>query len=169
VTTPDDPYRPPDESTPPPAPPPPPPPAAPGYGPPPQYGQPPSGPPPYGAPPSGPPQYGQPQYGQPQYGQPQYGQPYGGYGYPQPKNNNGFAIAALICGVTGFLFCLPAPLGVVFGLVARSQIKRSGQGGNGMAIAGLVLGSLATLLYVGIFVAAIATSSSSSTTVGPSY
>lgn len=164
MTTPDDPYRPPDESAPPP---PPQPPTAPGYGPPPA--PPPYGQPQYGAPPYGQPQYGQPQYGQPQYGQPQYGQPYGGYGYPQPRNNNGFAIAALICGITGFLFCLPAPLGVVFGFVARSQIKRSGQGGNGMAVAGIILGALATLLYVGIFVAAIATSSSSSTTVGPSY
>src|SRR5579875_827131 len=73
---------------------------------PPPYGQ---QPPPYGG------QYGHP-YGQPPYGQPGWGQP--GYGgYPQPRGTNGFAIASLICAF------LCWPLGLIFGFIARSQIK----------------------------------------------
>src|SRR5437763_1541997 len=93
-------------------------------------GQPPSGQPQYGQPPPGQPPYGQPPPGQPPYGQPPYGQ-----GYAQPPyyaqrqpGTKGFAIASLICAFV----C--SPLGIVFGFVARSQIKRTGQGGDGLAV-----------------------------------
>jgi hypothetical protein len=51
------------------------------------------------------------------------------------------AIASLVCAC-GFLLTLPAVLGVIFGFVARSQIRRSGgtQGGDGLAIAGIIVG-----------------------------
>ncbi|MFO0702660.1 MAG: DUF4190 domain-containing protein [Candidatus Andersenbacteria bacterium] len=54
------------------------------------------------------------------------------------KGTNGFAIASLICGF------LPGVslLAIVFGFVALSQIKQNGEGGRGMAIAGIVLGFL---------------------------
>lgn len=94
------------------------------------------------------PPYGQAQYGQQQYGQaqgyPQY--PYGqqGYGgYPPPKSgNNGLAIAAMICGICGFLCLIPSVVGIVLGTVSLSQIKRTQQGGRGMAITGIVVGAL---------------------------
>jgi Domain of unknown function (DUF4190) len=108
-----------------------PPPPPPPYGQqPPQYGGPPyGGPPQYGQPPyGGPPQYGGPPYGgPPQYGQPQYG------GYPAAAGTNGFAIASLVCAF------LCSPLGLVFGLIAKSQIKQRGQGGSGLATAGIVV------------------------------
>jgi hypothetical protein len=52
------------------------------------------------------------------------------------------AIASLVCACAGFLLTLPAVLGVIFGFVARSQIRRSGgrQGGDGLAIAGIIVG-----------------------------
>jgi hypothetical protein len=50
------------------------------------------------------------------------------------------AIAALVTS----LLC--APLGIILGLVARSQIKRTGQPGNGLATAGIVIGVLSMLL-----------------------
>ena len=53
---------------------------------------------------------------------------------PPPGSTNGFAIPALILGLIPVL-----PLGFVFGFVALSQIKRTGQAGRGMAIAGIVL------------------------------
>jgi hypothetical protein len=87
-------------------------------------------PPPYGAPAPqwGPPQPGQPPaYGQPQYGQPQYG------GYPAQQGTNGFAIASLICAF------LCWPLGLIFGFVAKSQIKARGGGGDGLATAGIII------------------------------
>src|SRR5439155_1579741 len=99
----------------------------PGYG---QPGTPPPPPPPYGQPQYGQPQYGQPQYGQPQYGQygygqPPYGQPaYGHYGYQAPQSTNGMAIASLVCAFV----C--APLGIVFGIVAKQPIRRTGPQAN---------------------------------------
>jgi hypothetical protein len=41
-----------------------------------------------------------------------------------------------------------APLGIVFGHVARRQISRSGEQGSGLATAGLILGYVFTALAV---------------------
>ena len=48
----------------------------------------------------------------------------------------------LVCGIAGFLFFIPAVLGIIFGFIARSQIKQSRgtQKGDGMAIAGIIVG-----------------------------
>jgi hypothetical protein len=83
--------------------------------------------PPYGQLPYGQPTYGQPPYGQPPYGQPPYGQPaYGPYGYSAAPRTNGFAIASLCCSIGGILFVgISSILGVIFGFVARSQIRQS--------------------------------------------
>ncbi len=50
---------------------------------------------------------------------------------------------------------LVAPLGIVFGIVARRQINRTGEGGRGLATAGLVLGSIFTLLGVLLAIAVV--------------
>ncbi|MGU3502190.1 peptidylprolyl isomerase [Mycobacterium sp. C31M] len=73
------------------------------------------------------------------------------YGYPPPaaRPTNSLAIAALICGI------LIAPLGIVFGHISLYQIKRSGDEGRGMAIAGLVLGYLLTVLGVLVVIVAV--------------
>jgi hypothetical protein len=60
-------------------------------------------------------------------------------GYPQPRPTNGMAIASLVASL------LVAPLGIVFGHISLHQIKRSGEDGKGLAIAGLVIGYLATV------------------------
>ena len=73
---------------------------------------------------------------------PQGGYPPGYYGYPPRRPTNGMAIASLVCA---FLF---APLGIVFGHLSLSQIKRTGEEGRGLAIAGLVIGYLATALAI---------------------
>ena len=48
----------------------------------------------------------------------------------------------MVCGIAGFLFFIPAILGIIFGFIARSQIKQSKgtQKGDGMAIAGIIVG-----------------------------
>jgi uncharacterized membrane protein len=51
---------------------------------------------------------------------------------------NGFSIAALVCS---FFSIIGGILGIIFGCVALSQIRRQGQRGRGMAIAGIVIGS----------------------------
>ena len=56
------------------------------------------------------------------------------------RATNALAIASLVCA---FLF---APLGIVFGHISLSQIKRTGEEGRGLAIAGLVISYLVTVL-----------------------
>lgn len=58
------------------------------------------------------------------------------------------AIAALILV---FLFY---PVGIVLGHVARGQIKRTGEGGRGLATAALVIGYLQLALTVGVIAVA---------------
>ena len=64
-------------------------------------------------------------------------------GRPIPTGGtNGMAIAAMWCGIAGFLCVIPAVLGIIFGSIARNQIRDAGytQRGEGMAMAGIVLG-----------------------------
>ncbi|MQY26852.1 DUF4190 domain-containing protein [Nocardia aurantia] len=140
----------------------PPPPAPPGgYPSAPQYQQqPPVTPPPqqYPSYPSPPPYQAPPQYGQPGYGQPGYGQqPGSGYapypGYQQPaQGNNGMAIAALVLSIVG-LFCCPAGIaGIICGFTALNQIKERGGQGRGMALAGIIIGSIGIILTLIIVV-----------------
>lgn len=67
---------------------------------------------------------------------------------------NVMAILALVFGIGGGL------LGVIFGHVALSQIKRTGESGRGLAIAGLVLGYIGLTLLIAwlIFVVILANS-----------
>ena len=115
----------------------------PGYGLPPGYGSQPGhgGQPGYGVPGYGPPPgYGVPGYGPPPgYGAPGYGPP-PGYGSPRPTNT--LAILAL---VMAFVF---SPVGLVLGIVARRQIRETGEQGDGLALAGIIVGGLGTALAV---------------------
>lgn len=58
---------------------------------------------------------------------------------------NGMAIAALILVFVFF------PLGIVFGHVARGQIKRTREGGKGLASAALIIGYLQVAAIVAVF------------------
>jgi fumarate reductase subunit D len=70
--------------------------------------------------------------------------PPGGYGYPPPQGagTNSMAIASLVCSLFGWLCVIGPILGLIFGFLALGQIKQTGQGGRGMAIAGIVIGGL---------------------------
>jgi hypothetical protein len=129
----------------------------PGYGQPeygqPEYGQPGYGQPGYGQPGYGQPGYGQPGYGQPGYGQPGYGQqpyPYGqppGYAYGPPiRSNNGMAIASMVLGIV-WIYWIGSVLALVFGFIAKKQIRETGEGGSGMATAGIVLGAIGMVTF----------------------
>ena len=62
---------------------------------------------------------------------------------------NGLAIASLACALAQFVFgplaTIPA---IVFGHVALHQIKRSGEQGAGLALAGLILGWATVILGI---------------------
>ena len=92
----------------------------PGYAPPPGYGTPPTG---YGTAPPG------------------YGTPPPAYGYGYPATNP-MAVAALVCALT------IAPVGLGLGIAARKQIRRTGEQGDGMALAAVIIGGIVTGIYV---------------------
>lgn len=101
-------------------------------------------------------------YGYPP-GYPQSGYPAYGYGVVPPTN--GMAIASMIVSIVGALgICawgVGAYIGVVgaiLGHVARRQIRERGEGGDGMALAGIIIGWIATgiaLLATVIIVVAV--------------
>jgi hypothetical protein len=71
----------------------------------------------------------------------------------RPKGTNGLAVASLACGIAQFMLGpLPTIPAIVFGHVARHQIKRTGEDGGGLALAGLILGWAAVVLGVLIVV-----------------
>ncbi|MGK5694723.1 DUF4190 domain-containing protein [Streptomyces sp. URMC 128] len=93
--------------------------------------------------------YGPPPANWPQ-GAQGYG-PYGSYGpygptgrpYGAPVSVNALAVAALALGV----LCFVPAAGLVLGLIALRQIRRNGQSGRGLAIAGAVLSSVGIALW----------------------
>jgi hypothetical protein len=113
-----------------------------------QYGEQP--PPPPGG---GYPQYGGQQYGGQQQGYPQYGGQggYAGYGEPPSQARNGMGWAALILGILGIvsfwlliggLFGL---LAIIFGVIGVRRASRREATNKGVAIVGIVLGTLALI------------------------
>jgi hypothetical protein len=90
------------------------------------------------------------------------------YGAPSPKRNNGLAIASLVCSCAGFLPFIPAVLGIVFGFVARSQIRnsRGTQGGDGLALAGIIVGFGWIALYIVLIAVSAATTNNTSGVIG---
>jgi uncharacterized protein DUF1707/uncharacterized protein DUF4190 len=68
---------------------------------------------------------------------------------PPVARTNGLAIASLACGLAQFVFgplaTIPA---IVFGHMARHQIKRTGEQGAGLALAGLILGWATVILAI---------------------
>lgn len=84
------------------------------------------------------------------------GAPQAGWsGHPQ---NSGKALASLICGLVFFFWPATAIAAVVLGHIALSEIKRSAGrlAGNGMAVAGLVLGYVGVSIFPLLIIAAIA-------------
>jgi hypothetical protein len=58
----------------------------------------------------------------------------------QVGRTNSFAIAALVCGIVQFGVAPACFLAIILGHKARRQIRRTGEGGYGIATAGLILG-----------------------------
>ena len=79
---------------------------------------------------------------------------------PAPPKNNALAIASLVCGAAQLMLWPLATIpAVVLGHVARRQIRRTGEQGAGLALAGLILGwigvGFAVLAVIGIVLAAV--------------
>ena len=148
-----------------------------GYGPP-RYPD----PPPYGVPsyPPPPPQFG-PSYPPPGYsgggygGPPVYPGPYDPY-HPyvsRPHETNGLAMGSLITSIAGVVLGIPLGLfcwlgvlipivGAALGIAALNQIKRTGQQGRGLAVAGIAVGATAAVLLLIFMIAVMAAFTSTS-------
>ena len=73
---------------------------------------------------------------------------------PSVAKTNGLALASLVCGLAPFVFGPPVAIpAIVFGHVARRQIKRTGEQGAGLALAGLLLGWAMVILVIVLIVA----------------
>lgn len=83
--------------------------------------------------------------------------PWGHGGYPLPQQRtNTLAVVALVLGIVGVNLG-----GIICGHIALSQIRRTGEGGRGMAIAGLVLGYVWVAVVVLLLIVAGVLASSS--------
>ncbi len=97
------------------------------------------------------------------------------YGYPAPPpgylayppmpapRTNGKATASMVLALIGLVLWPAAvvlgPLAVIFGHIARKEIPLRGDGGNGQAVAGLIIGYLLSafwaMLIFGLFMAGV--------------
>lgn len=101
--------------------------------------------------PSAPPAYQPPAYTQAPYGQSQYGSApaYGG-GYPAPAKTNTLAIVSLISSLVG-MFLVPvigSIVAVITGHISLSQIKKTGEQGRGLGLAGTIIGWVGVVLTI---------------------
>jgi hypothetical protein len=79
------------------------------------------------------------------------------YAPPQRQGTNGMAVASFVLSIL-WIWGLGSLLAVIFGVIGRRQTSESGQGGSGLATAGLIIGIVglvgAVLLTILIIVAA---------------
>ncbi len=112
-----------------------------------------------------PPVYPPPYAGTPPPGDGFGGSPYSAYPSPyptypmyplRPPGTNGKAIAALATALGGLICCgLPSVVGLVLGVIAMRETRRTGQNGFGLAVAAVVISTL--LILVGIIYFALTT------------
>ncbi len=116
-------------------------------------GQPPSAPPPYGEPPQG-------YWPAPGYPPAGYGAP----GYPPPSWGRPTNTMAILALVLAFVF---PPAGLILGMVARRQIRQTGEDGDGLALAGIIAGGIITGFYLLMVVLMIMSFAVASNSFGP--
>jgi hypothetical protein len=76
-------------------------------------------------------------------------QPYDPYRSVKPPGTNNKAIAALVTALAGLMFCgLPSIAGLILGIIAMRECRRTGQDGYGLALAGTIVGGLVVALFL---------------------
>jgi hypothetical protein len=81
--------------------------------------------------------------------------PYDPYRPVVPSGTNGKAIAALVTSVIGLPACmcfLPSLIGIILGVIAMTETKRTGQAGYGLALAGVIVGAVTLIFGFGFMV-----------------
>lgn len=75
------------------------------------------------------------------------------YSNPAPARTSVPAVVSLICGMLGWLV-IPAVAAIVTGVIGLRQTRRPGVRGRGLAVGGLVLGTLTGAIGAGVAVIA---------------
>lgn len=83
--------------------------------------------------------------------------PYDPYRPTKPYGTNGKAIAALVTSLAGLTFCgVPSIIGLIIGIIAMRETRRTGQDGYRLALVAVIIGGLVAvgiLLYLLLMVA----------------
>jgi len=90
---------------------------------------------------------------------PMYWPAAGYWSFPTAPKTNGLATASVICSIAGFFVLgIPAIFGVIFGFVARSQIRQSRgtQTGESLARTGIIVGFVVIGLFLLVLLPALA-------------
>jgi hypothetical protein len=89
--------------------------------------------------------------------------PFDPYGSGRPQGTSGQAIGAFVTSLVGLPLCwcfIPSIVGVILGIVAMNDTKRTGQDGHGLALAAVIIG--AVTLVGGILLLVIGAASDTS-------
>ncbi|GAA3393234.1 DUF4190 domain-containing protein [Cryptosporangium minutisporangium] len=89
-----------------------------------------------------------------------WGAPPPGYPMYAPRKQNGLALASMITSICSFVMCggLPGIVGAILGHKAKKQIRETGEDGEGMATAGIIIGwigfglSMALILFYAVII-----------------
>lgn len=86
----------------------------------------------------------------PPYGQPYSAQPTSPYGYAAAAAppQNSMALVSMILSLVGLVSWITAPVGAILGHIAMKQIRQTGESGEGMAKAGIIIGWIITGLGI---------------------
>ncbi|MFJ8914934.1 DUF4190 domain-containing protein [Amycolatopsis sp. NPDC102389] len=78
-------------------------------------------------------------------------QPYNPYAAAAPprSQDNGMAIAGLVCSLIGICSCVTVIVGLILGHIGLAKANRGEAGGRGMALAAVVIAYVVIALYVG--------------------
>lgn len=78
------------------------------------------------------------------------------------EQGNGLAVAGMVLGIIGLVFCwvpvlgwILALLGLIFGAIGNGKANRIGGKGKGMALAGLIMGVLGLIIGIALFIWAV--------------
>ncbi|MFD6071962.1 MULTISPECIES: DUF4190 domain-containing protein [Amycolatopsis] len=78
-------------------------------------------------------------------------QPYNPYAASAPprSQDNGMAIAGLVCSLIGICSCVTVIVGLILGHIGLAKANRGEAGGRGMALAAVIIAYVVIALYVG--------------------
>ena len=75
----------------------------------------------------------------------------GWFGAPPYRGTNSLAIASMVLGIV-WVFWLGSLLALIFGYVARAQIRSRREGGDAIAVVGITLGWVGVATFVAVLV-----------------